>query len=87
MRTDGDTSMSTSLAVRMYICSLPALLIGESSRVSRHCGRSWLVGQLEMAPSDTRRAGAATYLVCDVGPGIADVPVHHAHDADMLIAI
>jgi hypothetical protein len=37
MRTVGLTSMRTPLAVWMKICSLPALLIGESRRVSRHC--------------------------------------------------
>lgn len=36
MRTEGDTSMSTPLAVWMYIWSLPALLMGESRSVSRH---------------------------------------------------
>lgn len=36
MRTVGLTSMRTPLAVWMYIWSRPALLMGESRRVSRH---------------------------------------------------
>ena len=36
MRTVGETSMRTPLAVWMYIWSLPALLTGESRRVRRH---------------------------------------------------
>ena len=38
MRTVGLTLMSTFLEVWMYIWSFPALLIGESSNVRRHCG-------------------------------------------------
>ena len=36
IRTVGLTSIRTPLAVCMYICSFPALLTGESSRVRRH---------------------------------------------------
>lgn len=45
MRTEGDTSMSTPFAVCMYIWSFPALLMGESRRVKRHCAkvsRTWV---------------------------------------------
>ena len=59
--------------------------MGESRRVRRHCGglslsRDFL--HLTDGPDDE-----CGYLVRDIGSCVADVAVHLAHDADVLVAV
>lgn len=79
IRTDGLTSISTPLAVWMYICSFPALLMGESRRVSRH----WTL----KSARHYNVSGIYSHLMCDVGSCVAYVTTHFPHDANMFIAV
>jgi len=62
----------------MKIWSFPALLMGESRRVSRHYDNVsiWCVG--DVIEED---------LVRYVRAGFADVSAHLAHDANMFVAV
>lgn len=83
----------------MKIWRRPALLTGESSRVSRHygsvSGQSFyvfvsflrIVSFAEVALDSDDPGDVESYLVSDIGASFADITVHLAHDADVLIAV
>ena len=78
MRTVGLTSIRTPFAVWMKICSRPALLIGESRRVRRHC-------------KEVNTTHAAHYwlsnLMGNIGSSVANIAIHLAHYANMFVAV
>lgn len=58
--------------------------MGESRRVRRHCRAG--VGQ-SVSGGCVGAAGQQSYLVRNVGPRIANVTVHLAHDANVFVAV
>lgn len=82
MRTVGLTSMSTPRAVWIYICNIPALFTGESSKVRRHCSCLASISQ-----SSRQIKSIEANLMSDIWASVTDVSIHFAHNSNMLITV